>query len=111
MYRTKKDVDKHVLDINNKIKNPTERSLKGYSVAKLNYQVFCSSDAESCLPLGLYSGFTVLHAVDLLFIFGYTEPGLWFRSHLLRIRLFFLDADPDPYADLDPALQNCKCDF
>ncbi len=39
MYRTKKDVDRHVQDINNKIKNPTERSLKGYSVAKLYFQV------------------------------------------------------------------------
>ena len=39
MFRSKKDVDKHVADIYHKIKNPTERTLKGYSVAKLYYQV------------------------------------------------------------------------
>ena len=35
MFRTKKDVDKHVLDINSKLKSSSERNLKGYSIAKL----------------------------------------------------------------------------
>ena len=38
MFRTKKDVDKHVQDIHSKIK-PSERNLKGYSIAKLYYGV------------------------------------------------------------------------
>ena len=33
------DVDKHVADINNKIKSAKERNLKGYFIAKLYYQV------------------------------------------------------------------------
>ncbi|XP_023348327.1 RANBP2-like and GRIP domain-containing protein 5/6 isoform X4 [Eurytemora carolleeae] len=39
MYRTKRDVDRHVQDINNKIKSAQERNLKGYFIAKLYYQV------------------------------------------------------------------------
>jgi len=39
MYRTKKDVDKHVQDINSKIRNASDRNLKGYSIAKLYHQV------------------------------------------------------------------------
>ena len=39
MFRTKKDVDKHVQDINAKIKNSSERALKGYAIAKLYYGV------------------------------------------------------------------------
>ena len=39
MFRTKKDVDKHVQDINSKIKNVSERNLKGYSIAKLYFGV------------------------------------------------------------------------
>ena len=35
MFRTKKDVDKHVVDINSKLKSSSERNLKGYSIAKL----------------------------------------------------------------------------
>ena len=39
MFRTKKDVDKHVNDINSKIKLSSERNLKGYSIAKLYFGV------------------------------------------------------------------------
>jgi len=39
MFRTKKDVDKHVQDINSKIKSSSERNLKGYSIAKLYFGV------------------------------------------------------------------------
>ena len=39
MFRTKKDVDKHVQDINSKIKNSSERALKGYAIAKLYHTV------------------------------------------------------------------------
>ena len=39
MFRTKKDVDKHVQDIHSKIKQPAERNLKGYSIAKLYFGV------------------------------------------------------------------------
>lgn len=39
MFRTKKDVDKHVQDINSKIKSSSERNMKGYSIAKLYFAV------------------------------------------------------------------------
>ena len=39
MFRTKKDVDKHVQDIHSKIKQASERNLKGYSIAKLYFGV------------------------------------------------------------------------
>ena len=39
MFRTKKDVDKHVQDINSKIKSSSERDLEGYSIAKLYFGV------------------------------------------------------------------------
>ena len=39
MYRTKKEVDKHVQDINSKIKSVSEKNLKGYSIAKLYFGV------------------------------------------------------------------------
>ena len=39
MFRTKRDVDKHVQDIHSKIKQATERNLKGYSIAKLYFGV------------------------------------------------------------------------
>ena len=39
MFRTKKDVDKHVQDIQSKIKLASERNLKGYSIAKLYFGV------------------------------------------------------------------------
>ena len=39
MFRTKKDVDKHVQDIHSKIKSPSERNLNGYSIAKLYFGV------------------------------------------------------------------------
>ena len=39
MFRTKKDVDKHVQDINSKIKSASEKNLKGYSIAKLYFGV------------------------------------------------------------------------
>ena len=39
MFRTKKDVDKHVQDIHSKIKLGRERNLKGYSIAKLYFGV------------------------------------------------------------------------
>jgi hypothetical protein len=39
MFRTKKDVDKHVQDIYSKIISSSERNLKGYSIAKLYFGV------------------------------------------------------------------------
>ena len=36
---TFQDVDRHVADINTKIKSAQERNLKGYFIAKLYYQV------------------------------------------------------------------------
>ena len=39
MFRTKRDVDKHVQDIHSKIKQASERNLKGYSIAKLYFGV------------------------------------------------------------------------
>ena len=52
MFRTKKDVDKHVQDIHSKIRSPGERNLKGYSIAKLYYGV--SVLLVICLGLTLY---------------------------------------------------------
>ena len=51
MFRTKKDVDKHVQDIHSKIK-PSERNLKGYSIAKLYYGV--SVLLAICISVTLY---------------------------------------------------------
>ena len=39
MFRSKRDVDKHVQDIHSKIKQVSERNLKGYSIAKLYFGV------------------------------------------------------------------------
>ncbi|XP_076322044.1 E3 SUMO-protein ligase RanBP2-like [Tachypleus tridentatus] len=39
MFRSKKEVDKHVADILNKINNENERNLRGYSFARLYYQI------------------------------------------------------------------------
>lgn len=39
MFKTKKDVDRHVQDINSKVKSASERNLKGYSIAKLYFAV------------------------------------------------------------------------
>ena len=39
MFKTKKDVDRHVQDINSKVKSASERNLKGYSIAKLYFGV------------------------------------------------------------------------
>ena len=52
MFRTKKDVDKHVQDINSKIKNVSERNLKGYSIAKLYFGV--SFHVEHFIPQNSY---------------------------------------------------------
>ena len=51
MFRTKKDVDKHVQDILSKI-NPSERNLEGYSIAKLYYGV--SVLLAICISVTLY---------------------------------------------------------
>lgn len=39
MFRTKKDVDKHVADILSKINNENERNLRGYTFARLYFQI------------------------------------------------------------------------
>ncbi|XP_017875695.1 E3 SUMO-protein ligase RanBP2 isoform X2 [Ceratina calcarata] len=39
MFRTKKDVDRHVKDIFIKLKNPEEKNVRCYNIAKLYYQV------------------------------------------------------------------------
>lgn len=39
MFKTKKDVDRHVQDIHSKVKSSSERNLKGYSIAKLYFGV------------------------------------------------------------------------
>lgn len=39
MLRSKKDVDRHVRDILNKIKNDEERKIRGYNIARLYYNV------------------------------------------------------------------------
>ena len=50
MFRTKKDVDKHVQDINSKIKSSSERNMKGYSIAKLYFAVG-NGNVKQCLSL------------------------------------------------------------
>ena len=68
MFRTKKDVDKHVQvsfdtacllsygyinflqDINSKIKNSSERALKGYAIAKLYHTVGTMSQQGATWP-------------------------------------------------------------
>lgn len=39
MFRSKKDVDRHVTDVLSKINNENERNLRGYSFARLYYQI------------------------------------------------------------------------
>lgn len=39
MFRSKKDVDRHVTDVLSKIHNENERNLRGYSFARLYYQI------------------------------------------------------------------------
>ncbi len=98
MYRTKKDVDRHVQDINNKIKNPTERSLKGYSVAKLYFQVNANMSRYFAYTFVIvfwpsefaYTGFGLLQAVYRIRSFFEKDPDPRIRTTGLRIRILLL---------------------
>ena len=56
MFKTKKDVDRHVQDINSKVKSASERNLKGYSIAKLYFGVLFRRESlknqENIIVLG-----------------------------------------------------------
>ena len=113
MFRTKKDVDKHVQvirdtacnflwlysfhvlqDINSKIKNSSERALKGYAIAKLYHTVGDYESARRHLATYLLEKDTsaVAHKLqgEILEKLGQPERALpaYKKAHVRHICLF-----------------------